>query len=220
MPNMPGFEEAVERTHEQKLLRKVGMHLVLVEGRPLTEKIRKCPRFCDDNGNFHLQEKGIPRLSNSELEAVALEICAQIDRCRRSGLPLTHLDSHHHIHHSLALLGVLSRVVKEKRIPFVRIRGLTSSTTMVKIASTFLYNARLRTSGVAGTEYFGDVRSFLQLRQKLNSGRRLRSFEIMIHPVFDTNGELIDAMDRQPLDRWVTQVDGYKSAISYGQIQS
>lgn len=220
MPNMPGFEEAAEWAHEQKLLEKVGMHLVLVEGRPLTAKIRRCPRFCDSNGLFHKQGKRILKLSTSEREAVAAEICAQIDRCRQSRLPLTHLDSHHHIHHAWGLSGVLLDVVAEKKIPFVRIRSFTGATSMAKRASTLLYNAKLRISGVAGTEYFGDIHAFLRLKQKLNSGRPLRSFEIMIHPVFDKNGELIDAMDKQPLDRWVTQVDGYRSAISYGQIKS
>ena len=219
MPNMPGFEEAAEYAHAQRILDKLGMHLVLVEGRPFTDKIRKCTRFCDSHGHFHLQEKRILKLSNFEQEAVAIEICAQIDHCRRAGLTLTHLDSHHHIHHAWGFIKVILQVVKEKKIPFVRIRSFISHTTLAKRVSTLLYNAKLRISGVAGTEYFGDIHAYLRLRHKLNSRRLLHSFEIMIHPVFDNNGELIDAMDKQPLDKWVTQVDGYKSAISYGQIK-
>ena len=50
MTNMPGFEEACELAHRHRLLGKIGVHLNLSSGYPLSAPIRRCSRLCDDNG--------------------------------------------------------------------------------------------------------------------------------------------------------------------------
>ena len=50
--NMPGFEEACELAHRHRLLGKIGLHLKLTSGYPLSAAIRRCPRLCDDTGMF------------------------------------------------------------------------------------------------------------------------------------------------------------------------
>src|ERR1700734_1066609 len=53
MANMPGFEEAVRLEREHDLLRgRVGVHLNLTEGRPLTAPILACSIFCGADGSF------------------------------------------------------------------------------------------------------------------------------------------------------------------------
>lgn len=88
MPNMPGFEEACQMTHEHKLLGHIGMHLVLRDGYPLTERIKTRAKFCDSDGRLRLSaNKPFLVLDHSEKEDLAAEIRAQIKRCRAFGCP-------------------------------------------------------------------------------------------------------------------------------------
>ena len=51
MVNMPYVDEAVRISKDNGFSDKVGLHLNLVEGRPLTENIRDTV-LCDENGMF------------------------------------------------------------------------------------------------------------------------------------------------------------------------
>ena len=50
MANMPAFEEACQLVRQDHLQRRIGLHLNLTEGKPLTADIADCPRFCDAGG--------------------------------------------------------------------------------------------------------------------------------------------------------------------------
>src|SRR5437762_1878512 len=52
MANMPGFGEACDLTHRHDLHDRVGLHLNLSEGWPLTPPIRAQLRFSEANGMF------------------------------------------------------------------------------------------------------------------------------------------------------------------------
>ena len=52
MANMPAFAEASAIARDRGLLDHVGAHLVLTEGDPLTDTMRRCGRFCDADGRF------------------------------------------------------------------------------------------------------------------------------------------------------------------------
>ena len=51
MVNMPYVDEAVELSKDNGFSDRVGLHLNLVEGKPLTERIRDTI-FCDEHGMF------------------------------------------------------------------------------------------------------------------------------------------------------------------------
>ena len=75
MPNMAGFEEACQLSHDNRLRDYVGVHLVLTEGSPLTEKIKGYSRFCNNDGFFCMtRERPIFNLDNSEKRVLADEI--------------------------------------------------------------------------------------------------------------------------------------------------
>src|ERR1700679_91642 len=99
MANMPGFEHAVGlvRVHA-KLAGRIGVHLNLTEGRPLSKPILDCPLFCNDQGVFAYQRTPLFFLSKKVREAVYLEFKAQVERMLDAGIKPIHLDSHHHIH--------------------------------------------------------------------------------------------------------------------------
>jgi predicted glycoside hydrolase/deacetylase ChbG (UPF0249 family) len=193
MPNMPGFEEACELMHEAKLTDHIGMHLVLTYGQPLTDRMGSLARFCDEEKHFRLSEcRPVFSLSRVEKEVLAAEIRAQIRRCRGHGVPITHIDSHEHIHTDWAVASVLIPVARAEGVPHVRlVRNCGAGMGPLRRVYKRLLNAKLNRSDLARTKYFGTVEDYLYLQQRLKPATAT-SFEVMIHPVFDENRMLID----------------------------
>lgn len=219
MPNMPEFEAACELAHEHKLTNHVGIHLVLTEGHPLTEKIRKLPRFCDKDGRFCLSRaERVFRLNADEKEALAEETKAQIAKCRKHQIPLTHLDSHSHAHEEWGIASVAIRVALEERIPYMRLsRNFGSGISVVKRMYKHFLNLKLRRVGLAKTQYFGTPEDYYPYVKKLTNPRALPiSWEIMTHPVLDKQQRLMDSWIKKPLNSAIKALYGYEKAVSFG----
>lgn len=184
MATMPGFEEAAALAHERRLLDHVGVHLVLNEGQPLTDPIRRCRRFCDEEGRFvnWLSDRRMLHIGSEERVAVAGEARAQIARCRAAGLPLTHGDSHFHTHTEPAILRPVIGVLREARVPYLRLMQNRRPMSVPRRALVAAVNGAVRAAGLAATRGFG---TYAELPQP-------DSFELMTHPVLDGEGRLVD----------------------------
>lgn len=107
-------EDAVARARRLGSLR-VGLHLVLVNGRAVLPKY-KIPDLVDDQGEFlpdlilaglkYYFEPGL----RCQLEA---EIRAQFQAFHDTGLSLDHVNGHNHIHLHPTVLGLILKVGKE-----------------------------------------------------------------------------------------------------------
>jgi hypothetical protein len=88
MANMEGFADTVGLAHTQPGLEgKIGIHLTLTEGIPLSEEIRSCPRFCDAEGRFcYRRERPLFLLTRREKKAVHRELRMQLDRVFEAGI--------------------------------------------------------------------------------------------------------------------------------------
>lgn len=101
----------------------VGLHLVLVDGRSVLEPFR-VPHLVDETGRFPAKPLrcGIryqfDRAARRELRS---EIRAQLERFRSTGLPLSHVDGHHHMHMHPVVLSALADYALEFGIPAVRL---------------------------------------------------------------------------------------------------
>ena len=191
MANMPGFAEAVALAGQQRFSDRVGLHLNLYEGQPVTEQIRRCPRICGDDGLF-LQEKRplLFSLSTDERTALEMEIAGQVNRCRSAGLSLSHLDSHCHIHNEWGVARLVMRIARSHGIPHIRLcRHRDPSSVWWKNLYRLLVNFRLKTTGLAGTDFFGTIADALRLHQQI---RKPFSMEVMLHPTLDTNDQIVD----------------------------
>lgn len=221
MPNMPGFGEACELIHENRLENHTGMHLVLTEGYPLSAKIRYLPRLCDKEGRLCLSMSDyIPIfwLESQEKEAIAEETIAQIRRCRDHGIPITHIDSHNSAHVRWAITSVLIPIVIEQRIPYVRItRNCGPNLGTLKKAYKYIFNYKLRTYNLALTRYFGSVEDFVFLKNKIGSPNGMESFEVMIHPSFNDKQILVDRTNDMllELEEVIKDIDSYEDAVSF-----
>ncbi len=192
--NMSGFEYAIQMVRDYPYLSgKIGLHLNLTEGYPLTTPILSCRRFCDESGQFvYKRQRPLFFLNRKEQKAVYAEMKAQIEKAIRAGIRPSHLDSHHHVHTEWAILRLFIRLSKEYHVRNIRVaRNMGRQRRMLFVIYKFILNSYLKHyPGIAATDYFGDMDDFTVLTE----GRPLKnkSFEIMVHPKFNEQQELVD----------------------------
>ncbi len=218
MANMPGFEHACQLAQEKHLTNHIGIHLVLTSGVPLTDAIKSCQRFCDPSGRFKrdARKKRIFHLSSTEKTAVADEIRTQISRCRDRGLPITHLDSHNHIHEEAAIASLLVPILRESEIPYIRIMSNTvPAGTTVRHLYTCSYNAIIKTMGLAKTRFFGCIQTYERFMHNANRHDRDKPLEIMIHPILDQDNIVLEAETQKPVDEIIRTINNYEKAESF-----
>jgi len=208
MANMPGFEEAVRLEREHDLLRgRVGVHLNLTEGRPLTAPILACSIFCGADGSFFFKrDRPLFRLGKPVRDAVYEELRTQLQRVVDAGITPTHLDSHHHIHTEWAVVPLVCRLAKEFRIPRIRLtRNMGRPPGFLKRIYKAVFNRWQlgRQTGLHNTDLFGDIADMLY--QARNGWPEGKMIEIMVHPLFNHDGELVD-MNEEPLQRQLAPI--------------
>lgn len=199
MVNMPGFEEACELVRRYRLSGKVGVHLNLTEGRPLTASIKGLPRFCDELGLFR-PRRTLFYLSKEERHAVEAEFAAQVQTCIDRGIHPTHFDSHQHIHTEWPIGAIAIRVARRYGIGAIRLtrncgRGINFGRRVYKA----MYNRRLEMYGLAKTRYFGSARDVCLVLAATQD-----DVEIMVH-LTAAGGNSLRASAGDVIERWVPQ---------------
>jgi hopanoid biosynthesis associated protein HpnK len=122
MVTAPAVAEAVALARETPTL-DVGLHLVLVQGRPASPDAR-ATGLATPAGGF--RESAIPAalryfFTPRLRRAVRREVRAQLERFRATGLPLSHLDGHLNVHLHPMLQDVLAPLVVEFDVPALRL---------------------------------------------------------------------------------------------------
>jgi hopanoid biosynthesis associated protein HpnK len=123
MVSAPLAGDAVARARQTPSLR-VGLHLVLVEGRP-TLPPAQVPDLVDRNGFFRtdMARAGAAMFFLPAVRRqLAAEIEAQFQAFARTGLPLDHVNAHKHFHLHPTIGGLIVRLaaahgVKGARVP-------------------------------------------------------------------------------------------------------
>jgi len=108
---------------------KVGLHLRFTLGRPITGH----SSFCDQQGEFFSYGQFWHQTSYSE-QAIYEECIAQVEAFLMSGLSLSHLDSHHHVHTHPSFLPVVTEVATKYQIP---LRGQTQQGLRYRFSDEF-----------------------------------------------------------------------------------
>jgi chitin disaccharide deacetylase len=217
MANMPGFEEACTLAHEKGLLAHVGTHLVLSEGQPLTERVKRCRRLSDASGSLARSGGRAFWLTRSERDAVTEEFGAQIQRCRSEGLPVTHLDSHHHVHNEPAIGRIVIQLALAFGVPYVRVaRNCGPGIDLPRRGYKAYLNRRLVHAGLSRTRYFGVVDDYLYMKRRPADFADLADVELMTHPVFDERDRLVEGLAPEvTMQDLVAQLDLDEPPVSY-----
>lgn len=101
----------------------VGLHLVLVCGKSVLPP-SQVPHLVDSQGNFsnNPTQAGLTYQFNQATRAeLRLEISAQLEKFRNSGLNLAHVDGHLHLHVHPVILNILTDFAPEFQIKFIRL---------------------------------------------------------------------------------------------------
>jgi predicted glycoside hydrolase/deacetylase ChbG (UPF0249 family) len=154
MANMPGFAEACELIHREGLQGRVGLHVNLSYGRPLSADLAAEPLFCNAAGELD------PRLPRHRLwlprrvrAAVAEELQAQWQRCLNHGVRPSHLDSHQHTHNIWPIGEELARFAARQGVPIRLARNLGGNIGPGKRLFKWLLNRRLRQLAGASADW-------------------------------------------------------------------
>lgn len=162
MMNGKAVTYAVERAKQNPNL-KIGIHLVLTWGKPIAPNV---PTLTDEEGNFVftsiLEEE-------PDIDAVKQEWTAQIEAFLQTGLPLHHIDSHHHVHGWEPLKEVVTSLALEYDVP-CRFMPSLANTPEILLTET-LWDG-FYAEGVH-KNIFDDL-------QKLNT----KTVEVMTHPSY------------------------------------
>ena len=211
--NMPFTCEAVEMSKKNNFSNKVGLHLNLVEGLPLTEDIKDTP-LCDSNGLFNgglffNKIKNKLFIVNKIKLAIKKEIEAQIKRFINFGFDIKHIDSHMHSHNNLSVLLILLDLCYKYGFTSIRLarnipRNQLSYTKILykEIINIIIkkYNKKHNVEYL----YFGgqdDITYILQNDIIIFNKKQNKYIELMIHPEM-INGQLKDAYNKEGIEYW------------------
>ena len=116
------FDDALELCRRNPEL-DVGVHLTLVEERPLTDPER-LGRLVTAEGRF-VSGYGVlvPRMISGAVseEAVRRELTAQVERVIEAGIRPSHLDGHQHVHLLPRVWPVVTDLARRHSIPWIRV---------------------------------------------------------------------------------------------------
>ena len=189
MANMPETPAAIEyaRSHPQF---SFGVHLIYVSTgteRPICDP-KDVPALCDADGKLldfyevrrRVLKKAIPRVQ------IEKETRAQIEFIRSQGVPISHVDSHHHVHKFGPFLSVLEKVLPDYGIR--RLRTVQDTYLKPKYTSPiywfgWLLHRRIARSFATTQHFFmatcrEDMRQLDQLVPRLKGD----SIEVGVHP--------------------------------------
>ncbi|MEK7388635.1 MAG: hopanoid biosynthesis-associated protein HpnK [Elusimicrobiota bacterium] len=187
---------------------KVGLHLTLVEGRPVLPA-RELPDLVDGSGRFRpgLVGHGARIFLSPRARRQAVAECrAQVEAFTKTGLALDHLNGHNHFHIHPTILGAVLQIAARTRIPAVRVPYQPLSTmppsaaVMAAVMAPWVARtrSRLRRAGIVVNDcLFGLYETgamiesvWLRLIPLLPEGLT----EIYCHPATSTAGLLKESM--------------------------
>ena len=181
--NAPAFEAAAKQL---KAFPKCsfGVHLNLTALSPAGSASGLEP-ILDDNGHMSRKLVSVPMTATLRA-ALIRELMVQVEKALDFGVPISHFDSHQHVHTLPRLFPVLKalqrrfsvRKVRTTRNLFAPDRIPTRIHTLKKKAFDFALRNVYRTRS---TEGFGEFRDFYAA---VKAGRLtpFRSLELMVHP--------------------------------------
>ncbi|HUP63557.1 MAG TPA: ChbG/HpnK family deacetylase [Thermoanaerobaculia bacterium] len=176
--NGAAFDDAIARLRDVPSL-ELGVHLTLVEERPLT-----AIRFPRSYTSF------VPRYlaRMTRIDAIECELRAQIEKVLATGLSVTHLNGHQHLHLLPRIFALVTRLASEYLIDYVRIvndAGSTARRVPIAVLSTLGRRARNaltndRTIGVADAGHLTDILPLLDHVEGVT--------ELVTHPGLGVSG--------------------------------
>ncbi len=188
MVNMPYFNEALELAFQNGFSNKIGIHINLTAGKPLTNLNET--GLIDQYGCFVQKKLYNPSIFFSGVlrRKINQEIFAQYEKLFEAKIKCTHIDSHHHVHHLPWIAPLFIKLAKEKNQK-LRLSMTEGRLNFFKTIYRIGLNTRLKIGNLNYTDTFGTAS---YMKEYLNKNKNInRTLEIMVHPEIKEN-KLID----------------------------
>jgi predicted glycoside hydrolase/deacetylase ChbG (UPF0249 family) len=206
MITMPAFEAGLALARKEGFADRIGLHVNMSDGTPLTDKIKKCRIFCDAEGHFNgnIRTNRVWRfwLPNSVLGAVADEIRAQMKLFFQLGLTERHYDSHGHVGVYWPILPVALECAKEFGFKttrmFINMSANPHCAKLSLLRRMYInhIDQRILFSGLRKTDYLGNSWDLPRMLAALPQDAVV---ELLVHPQYrlpdltlDMQGEMMD----------------------------
>jgi predicted glycoside hydrolase/deacetylase ChbG (UPF0249 family) len=124
----PGFKPTVAWLRDTEGI-GIGAHLAAVGEDPPLLSALEVPTLVDGQGRLASSWKSfLPRMAARQIDPddLRLEFAAQIQRLQGAGLPLTHVDTHQHLHLWPGVADVVLDLATQHGIPAVRVTRSSS----------------------------------------------------------------------------------------------
>ena len=120
MVNLPNFAEAVGFLREHPEV-SVGLHFNITEGKSVLPPNEVSSLLREDDSFYHWTSL-IPRLifRDSRTLEIIKELWAQYQKLKETGLEITHVDSHHHMHLYPPVFKALTQLADKEAIKSLR----------------------------------------------------------------------------------------------------
>lgn len=184
MANMDDFNGAVELYKKYKEKISFGVHLNLTEGVPLIPSMTllKYNILQEKHGILHFTGNFRYTYLNKEVsEAIYKELEAQITKLLNSGIEISHIDSHHHIHTGIFVLPIVKEIAKKYHINKIRRVGSSSLKNSKILQELWMLYMHAGNKQIVTSDYFFGYDEFLESGyKKVNYNNSI--VELMCHP--------------------------------------
>jgi hopanoid biosynthesis associated protein HpnK len=203
MVGAPAAPDAVARAHACPRLR-VGLHLVLADGRP-TLPPQDIPDLVDDDGRLKAQTPagmaregmrffGLARVRRQ----LAREIQAQFEAFAATGLALDHVNAHKHFHLHPTVLALVVEIGRGFGLRAVRLPQDAGMPAWLR-PWLALQRARLAAAGIAHNDYLVGLRQSgrfdtATLLRALHRLPRTGIGELYVHPALASGAAIAPSM--------------------------
>lgn len=191
MVNTNYFDEAVKLAKEHGYLDKVGLHINLFEGTPLTGAYKKLKNYA--HYDMFDYRPGIKRYFPMDVEVIQGELEAQIQKYLKAGFCLMNIDSHHCAFYDMPVLTALLPLLE--KYGFESVRYIGNSYFNGSIFRNWYGNRWIKKMDVLGLKhptYSSSVATYYK-NKKANAPALMQAdaVEVYVHPVL-VEGSFID----------------------------
>jgi predicted glycoside hydrolase/deacetylase ChbG (UPF0249 family) len=206
LTNTVYFDETVQLIQKNPIVTNIGIHVDFAEGKPISNFNQ--PFYLNKSGNWDIERtnKKLARLNAHAQAAFTSEINAQIEKALSAQITITHLDSHFHLHTLPCFYQLFLQAAKRYGLK-LRLAQTDNEGSYLKFLYRKYINHLFKKNRVHYSGYFETVAHYLQ---NTDSFKRTGLVEVMLHPVFDSNGLLTDHYDAATMERWIKFLDKSK----------
>ena len=177
MANMPAVEHAIELAKNMPDL-GIGVHLTMTCGRPVLQD--KVSTLTDSKGSFYSLSTYQTCKDTIDSDELYQEWKAQIEMLLNSGIDLTHIDSHHHVHTFDENKDIVDKLAKQFQLP---VRNCSTNTSDRGFSFVDMFNfppiRNMELNYEENREIFFEI-----IENSMSQIARFETTEVMCHPAY------------------------------------